>query len=52
MILLKFINKIGLFRLVLAPLAIWILYTAYERQVWMMAAVVGAVLFLDLKIGA
>ena len=49
MILLKFINKIGLFRLVLAPLAIWILYTAYERQDWMMAAVGGVVLFFGLK---
>jgi hypothetical protein len=49
MVLLKLINKIGIFRLIFTPLACWILFTAYERQDWMMGLVGAVLLFFGLK---
>ncbi len=49
MTVLKIINKIGIFRLVLTPLAGLIIYNAYERQDWMMGGVGVVVLFFGLK---
>ena len=49
MAVIRIINKIGIFRLVFTPLAAWILFTAYERQDWMMGLVGGVVLFFGLK---
>ncbi|MBP7810355.1 MAG: hypothetical protein KA163_13755 [Bacteroidia bacterium] len=42
---LNFVNRIGLFRLVLTPLAAWIIYTAFERDDITMG-VVGAVILV------
>lgn len=49
MILLKLINKIGIFRILFIPLSVWMFFTAYDRQDWMMAAVGAVVLFFGIK---
>lgn len=46
--MLKLIQKIGLFRIILTPLAAWIIYTAFERKEWLMALVGGVVLVFGL----
>jgi len=43
--MLKLIQKIGLFRIVLTPIGVWIIYTAFERKEWLMA-LVGAVVLV------
>lgn len=45
---LNLINKIGLFRLVLTPLAAWIIYTAFERNDIIMGIVGTAILVFGL----
>lgn len=46
--MLKLIQKIGLFRIILTPLGAWIIYTAFERKEWLMALVGGVVLVFGL----
>lgn len=46
--MLKLIQKIGLFRIVLTPIGVWIIYTAFERKEWLMALVGLVVLIFGL----
>lgn len=46
--LVNFINRIGLFRLVLTPFAAWIIYTAFEKNDWVMGIVGGIILVFGL----
>lgn len=46
--MLKLIQKIGLFRIVLTPIGVWIIYTAIERKEWLMALVGLVVLIFGL----
>lgn len=43
--MLRLISRIGLFRLVLTPLGVWIIYTAFERREWLMG-IVGLVVLV------
>jgi len=44
----KLLRKIGFFRLLLTPLGIWILVTAYQQQLWGMGAIGLVVLVFGL----
>ena len=46
--MLRVINKIGLFRIILTPMGIWILYMAFDRGEWLMGAVGLVVLVFGL----
>lgn len=46
--MLKLIQRIGLFRIVLTPIGVWIIYTAFERKEWLMALVGLVVLIFGL----
>lgn len=44
----KLLRKIGIYRLLYTPFAVWIIYTAWQQHIWLMAIIGVVTLFFGL----